>query len=83
VVGAHYINICELEGETVVLRGNGLLHDLAPAEDLSDLVVDHQRVRPSVRAAAAAVYYQRRDELVAERTATTFVKGLDGHPVQL
>ncbi len=84
VVGAHYINICELDGEQVVLRGLERLHQLAPAEDLSEVVVEHdQQSRPAARAAAGRSYYQRRDELVAERVATTFMRGLDGEPVRV
>jgi len=60
VEDAHYHYLAEQDGETVHLRGNSDVHELAPFLNLTDLRVAHLRESRSSERRAAAADYRRR-----------------------
>lgn len=82
VEGAHSVNVADLDGRKVYLRGRHDLHDLEPIEDIPELMVEHRHDwRPTGRAQAARDYCQLRDAVGVERLVTLHTTGLDGEPV--
>lgn len=64
VDGAHYIWSAPTPTGRTVLRGNQSLHDLAPAEPLWDVRLEHRhRERPAARQQAKQDYYAQLPEL--------------------
>lgn len=84
VEGNHAVNVCEVDGERLYLRGRDDLHDLAPILDLTDLQVEHRHDwRGQWRAQAARDYATVRDLSGIERLVEVTVPGLDGEPMKV
>ncbi len=71
---AHYIIVCEVDGEKLYLRGREDLHELAPMINCTDLTIEHRHIfRLQDRNRKALTYCAARDacglESVAMETA--------------
>lgn len=85
VVGAHWVYMGEVDGETVCLQGVNGLHDMEPALDLTHAVrKEHRHAwRSRKRLDDASAYYTVRDQTVAERIVPLYMLGLDGQVVEV
>lgn len=78
VLHNHWTWIGSHKGRGVVLRGATHTYELEPAEDLSDVVVEHRnKQRHKLRARAAREYYEIRDRAGAERSGPQIVMESD------